>query len=84
MNRSRVKWLIRIFLLFFSSDTPLFLFFTKSCVLLGPADEREWASKKLVAVWPPQTSRTQRTFDTLIIIHAAIKNGLRLPNSYSC
>ena len=50
MNRSRVKWLIRIFLLFFSSDVPLFLFLAKSCVLLGPADGREWAIKKLVAV----------------------------------
>ena len=50
MNRSRVKWVIRIFLLFFSSDVPLFLFLAKSCVLLGPADGREWAIKKLVAV----------------------------------
>jgi len=41
---------IRIFLLFFSSDISLFLFLTKSCVLLGPADGREWAIKKLVAV----------------------------------
>ena len=60
MNRSRVKWVIRIFLLFFSSDVPLFLFLAKSCFLLGPAAAREWAIKKLVGVWPPQPSRTQR------------------------
>ena len=36
----------------------------RSCVLLGPAAEREWAVKKLVAVWPPQTSRTQRPYAT--------------------
>ncbi len=49
MNRSRAKWLVRIFLLF-SFCTPLFVLLAQSCVLLGPADGREWAHKKLVAV----------------------------------
>ena len=61
MNRSRVKWFIRIFLLFSSSDTPLFFLLSKSRVLIGPAAAREWAIKKLVAVWPPQPSRTRRS-----------------------
>ena len=71
MNRSRVKWLIRIFLLFSSSDTPLFFLLAKSRVLIGPAAAREWAIKKLVAVWPPQPSRTRRSSANRPNIHAA-------------
>jgi hypothetical protein len=83
MNRSRVKWLILIFLLFFSCCTTLFFPLVQSCVLLGPADGREWAIKKLVGVWPPQTSRTQRFFATNQG-SCGDSNGMRLPNSYSC
>jgi hypothetical protein len=57
MKQSRVKRLAVFFFSFFHST--LFSL-AKSCVLAGPAAEREWAIKKLVAVWPPQPDSTQR------------------------
>jgi hypothetical protein len=59
MKQSRVKRLADFFSSFFRPTLCLFL--AKSCVLAGPAAEREWAIQKLVAVWPPQPDSTQRT-----------------------
>ena len=61
MNRSRVKRLGRNFYFLYFHHRPSF-YVVRSCILLGPAAEREWAVKKLVAVWPPQTSRMQRPY----------------------
>ena len=58
MNRSRVKRFTNIFLFFYFYHIPS-LYPCPSCVLPGPAAVREWATNKLVGVWPPQTSRTQ-------------------------
>jgi hypothetical protein len=69
MKQSRVKQLAVFFFSFFHPT--LFSFLpvrrsasevgAKSCMLAGPAAEREWAIQKLVAVWPPQPDSTQRT-----------------------
>ena len=69
MNPSRVKWLILIFLLI-SFCTPLFVFLTQSCVLLGLADGQEWAHKKLVAVLAAVDEQdTAQNLQTLQIAH---------------
>jgi hypothetical protein len=70
MKQSRVKRLAFFFFSFFYST--LYALLAQSCMLAGPAAEREWAIKKLVAVWPPQPDSTQRS------ITAGFNSG-RLP-----
>ena len=71
MNRSRVKRFIGIFLLCFSSDIPLFLFLTKSCVFPGPAAGREWPTNEHVAVLATAAEQDAAVVRKHINAHAA-------------
>jgi hypothetical protein len=92
MKQSRVKRLAIFFFSFFHST--FYSHLAKSCVLAGPAAEREWAIQKLVAVWPPQPDSTQRDLSacggiisgrlpTLLFVLAVLRRHIKLHTAES-